>query len=99
PAGLKMRCPKCAHSFLVLLPGTAAPAAPPATASPGPPSPAALPVAVPAGGAGRGGPAPGPGGMRSPSVTGASALGTALPAGPSVARGGGNKTIVGIAPP
>src|SRR5579872_1119749 len=40
PAGLKMRCPKCGHSFLVTnpnAPGAAAtPAAPPAAPSPGP---------------------------------------------------------------
>jgi predicted Zn finger-like uncharacterized protein len=47
PAGLKMRCPKCGHSFLVTNPngpGAAAPAAPKAggPAAPRPPVPSAL---------------------------------------------------------
>ncbi len=36
PAGLKMRCPKCGHSFLVPSPSTADPKAPPAAAAQAP---------------------------------------------------------------
>ncbi len=57
PTGLKMRCPKCGHSFLVTHPGAAAagaaPAAPKPTVAgaaapaPGPPAPPPRPINVP----------------------------------------------------
>jgi predicted Zn finger-like uncharacterized protein len=37
PQGLKMRCPKCGHTFAVQKPGAAAPEAPPPRAAPPPP--------------------------------------------------------------
>src|ERR1700722_4616394 len=45
PAGLKMRCPKCGHSFLVTTPGTDLPEAKPA--APARPAAAAPPTAPP----------------------------------------------------
>src|SRR5580704_8703203 len=52
PAGLKMRCPKCGHSFLVTVPGADLPAAKPAAApkppvGPAPGAAAAPPIAPP----------------------------------------------------
>src|SRR4249920_2748597 len=44
PTGLKMRCPRCGHSFVVKNPS--APAAPPPAAAPAPPPPAPA-VAMP----------------------------------------------------
>ena len=87
PAGLKMRCPKCGHSFLVASPGGQPPAP-----SPSPAVSANAMADLPAR------PAPsGPGAARL-AGSGSAGLGAALPARPAFSRAA-NRTIMGIAPP
>ena len=94
PTGLKMRCPKCGHTFKVTNPNAPAPpaaaAAPPAPAGPAPRpapavrhgAPAAAPQAAPAAPAGRpSGEGPAPiSGRRAPTITG---LGYGKPSAPA----------------
>ncbi len=97
PSGLKMRCPKCGHSFLVTAPVVGAAPQPPQPAPPAPPAPrppppqaqAAVPPRPPSVAT-----VPRPAGPRMPTAPGVGAV-DAPPGSAPVNK----KTIVGLAPP
>jgi len=95
PSGLKMRCPKCGHSFLVTAPAAGAapappaPQPPPAPRPPPPQTPAVAPPRPPSVAA-----VPRPAGPRRPTAPGVGAV-DAPPGSAPVNK----RTIVGLAPP
>jgi len=88
PTGLKMRCPKCGHSFLVTNPNAPAAAAPPG-APPGPPR-APKPTMV---GIGMGEPAPPPPAPAPPAPP------AAPPKAPPPVPAAAKRTMMGVAAP
>jgi predicted Zn finger-like uncharacterized protein len=91
PSGLKMRCPKCGHSFLVNLPGATPVAVAPPPAPPQPPQAASppRPPTIPRA----------PAAPPRPAVARTTAVGVGMAEPTHSGAGAMKKTIVGLAPP